>query len=358
MDLLGIRRAVSASEVATGGLETGGLPLNTIIHGHAIQVLTTFPDQSIDMVITSPPYFGLRDYQTSPQIWDEDPECMHEWQGSSCILCGAWRGELGSEPSPVRYVKHLCDVFDQVHRVLKDSATCWVNLGDSYASAGGPKSRWAPDGNLSKMHMGRGRTREIPSKSLCQIPSRFALEMTSRGWILRNEIIWWKPTCLPASVQDRFTVDFEKLFFFTKNQRYYFAQQFEPSLDPDRLQHRLINPDNLRKREYGDRLIGSLNPKTAEASRQRILALGRNKRCVWKITPRGFGEAHFAVYPPELIETPIKAGCPLQGVVLDPFVGSGTTALTAFKLNRQFIGIELNATYIALAERRIARLLR
>jgi site-specific DNA-methyltransferase (adenine-specific) len=175
--------------------------------------------------------------------------------------------------------------------------------------------------------------------------------MIKRGWILRNEVIWWKPNCMPSSAKDRFTVDFEKLFFFVKSQRYYFQQQFEEPKDRARLTRPLVSPATNKKRVYGDEFISALNPKTAEASRLRILRQGRNKRCVWSIATRPYRGRHFAVYPPQLIETPIKAGCPKGGIVLDPFIGSGTTALVAQKLGRNFIGIDLNSQYVQLAKR-------
>ena len=149
--------------------------------------------------------------------------------------------------------------------------------------------------------------------------------MIERGWILRNEVIWHKPNCLPQSARDRFTVDFERLFFFVKQRNYYFRRQFEPLQGRDRLLRRMINPESRRKRVYGDRYVAAINPRSAEASRLRILRRGRNKRCVRRIAVRPFRGEHLAVYQPELIETPIKAGCPKGGVVLDPFMGSGTT---------------------------------
>jgi len=185
------------------------------------------------------------------------------------------------------------------------------------------------------------------AKTDVQTPSRFAIEMTNRGWILRNEIIWYKPNAMPSSVKDKFTVDFEKIFFFVKNKKYYFEQQREKlaessikakkyKLNQTNNPQRAVNVQNLKER--GERFVPSG---------------GRNKRCVWKITIKPFKGAHFAVYPPDLIETPIKAGCPKGGVVLDPFMGSGTTGMVAKKLNRKFIGIDLNNDFIEIAKTRI-----
>jgi site-specific DNA-methyltransferase (adenine-specific) len=177
--------------------------------------------------------------------------------------------------------------------------------------------------------------------------------MTAQGWTLRNEIIWHKPNCMPASVRDRFTIDFEKLFFFVKSRRYHFKQQFEPLRDPRRLMRPLVTAPEHRKRQYGDLRMAAINPKTEAASRRRMLERGRNKRSVWTVATRPFRGEHFAVFPPDLIETPILAGCPEGGIVLDPFSGSGTTALVAKRLNRRFVGIELNPKYARMSEERL-----
>jgi DNA modification methylase len=310
------------------------LPLNHIIRGDALKVLKRLPPESIDCVVTSPPYWSLRDYGVT--------------------------GQLGLEESPDAYIERLCSVFDEVRRVLKKAGTCWVVLGDAYATrssktgdAQHPQPILSPASNRALI-FNRPLAR-LPAKCLVQLPSRFALAMTSRGWILRNEIIWHKPNCLPQSARDRFTVNFEKIFFFVKERHYHFQQQFEPLQGRSRLLHRLMNPEGKHKRIYGDRYISAINPQTAEASRRRMLRRGRNKRAVWRIAVRPFRGNHFAVYPPELIETPIKAGCPKGGIVLDPFMGSGTTALVARQLGRRFIGIELNPDYVSLARERLAQ---
>jgi site-specific DNA-methyltransferase (adenine-specific) len=309
--------------------------VNQIICGDARQVLQQFPDESIDCVITSPPYWALRDYGVNDQ--------------------------LGLEASFQQYIERLCDIFDEVRRVLKKSGTCWIVLGDTYSTRNTSKGKWstclqskAYDRETTLPAFKRPVT-DMPGKCLLLIPSRIAIEMISRGWILRNELIWWKPNCMPASIKDRFTVDFEKIFFFVKSRRYFFEQQFEDLRDRERASRRLVNPAGNQKRKPGDDYISAINPKTAEASRLRILANGRNKRCVWRVATRPFSENHFAVYPPELIETPIKAGCPKGGIVLDPFMGSGTTALVAQRLGKKFIGIDLNPEYIKMAKARLAK---
>lgn len=191
----------------------------------------------------------------------------------------------------------------------------------------------------------------IPPKSLCLIPSRFAIRMIEQGWILRNEIIWHKPNMMPQSVADRFSVDFEKIFFFVKSRKYYFRQQFEPLKDTKRLKRRLLDPKKNHKctKSYWF----SANPTISDKRRLKMFGKGRNKRCVWTIGTVNFSGNHFAVYPPRIVETPILAGCPKGGIVLDPFVGSGTTAIVAEKLNRQFIAIELNPEYVKIASKRL-----
>ena len=313
------------------------LELNKVYQGNSLDVLKTFPDESLDMCITSPPYWGLRDYGTDGQIWGGDENCEHDFdkskrklhsgtnsegglphhknasvvdwevEDSICNKCGAWRGELGLEPTPEMFIDNLCDIFDEVKRVLRPHGSCWVNLGDSYVR--NPNGQTSQHGIKHKYgynykHKKNYGSRYNP-KSLVQIPSRFAIEMTDRGWILRNEIIWYKTSCMPASVRDRYTVDFEKMFFFTKNPKYYFKQQFEPLKDV-----------SLKRAEYGwDGVvvdgIGRNNPeKTDKMGERWANPKGRNKRTVWNINTASFKGAHFAVYPPELIESPIDASCP------------------------------------------------
>jgi DNA modification methylase len=306
--------------------------MNRILCGPADQILKQLPDESVDCVVTSPPYWALRDYGVN--------------------------GQLGLESTVAEYINKLGDIFDEVQRILKKSGTCWINIGDTYYSNvdGGNPTKVNPEVTRQLRSLkNRTSSRELPRKSLCQIPSRLALEMANRGWILRNEIIWHKPNCMPSSVKDRFTVDFEKLFFFVKSKRYFFVQQFEELRNRARLTRPFFKPHSDRKRRYGDKYISALNPQTAEASRLRILKRGRNKRCVWSIGTRPFAGSHFAVYPPQLIETPIKAGCPEGGVVLDPFMGSGTTALVAQSLSRSFIGIDLNPAYVQMTNDRLKK---
>lgn len=287
---------------------------NKIIEGDALKVLKTLPDESVDCVITSPPYWALRDYGT--------------------------RGQLGLEPTFEEYISKLCDIFDEAKRVLKKEGTCFVNIGDTYS---GMKS-----GNTdlkNKKTNTKSFTKpksSIKDKCLLQIPSRFAIEMTNRGWILRNEIIWHKPNCMPQSAEDRFTVDFEKVFFFVKSKKYYFKQQLEPTLTKD-ISQRNRDETKLNKTP-GRSYISGLKTNDYDF---------KNKRTVWSINTKGFEEAHFAVFPEELIIPMAKAGCPAGGAILDPFFGSGTTGAVALQLDCKYIGIEINPEYIKIAKDRI-----
>tara|TARA_Y100000310_G_scaffold71588_1_gene67452 strand:+ start:34 stop:1056 length:1023 start_codon:yes stop_codon:yes gene_type:complete len=323
--------------------------LNSILEGDALEKLKELPDQSVNMCMTSPPYWALRDYGVDKQ--------------------------LGLEPTFNLYINKLCDIFDEVKRVLRDDGTCWVNLGDTYFGSG---KCAGGDGknkesftftekekrkchNCDKEFMGwkfqnfcgsacsgvdntpRTIKGKLPDKTLTMIPMRFAIEMVNRGWILRNEVIWHKPNAMPASVKDRFTVDFEKIFFFTKNKKYWFEAQREGN------NYYKTIAKKGQKRFGGNTAIGN---ETIRKDRI-IETIGRNKRAVWSINTKPFKEAHFAVYPEELCETPIKAGCPEDGIVLDPFFGAGTTGLVALKQNKKFIGIELNPEYIKIANARL-----
>jgi len=330
--------------------------VNKIIQGNALSELKKMTADSIDCCITSPPYFGLRSYETIPQIWDANPGCGHEWiediqkpkggKGSKyanvgankndeanlrdgdtitnfCYKCPAWKCELGLEPTFQLYIKHLLQIFDEVKRVLKKTGTCFVNLGDSYGGS-------------------------IMPKSLIGIPERFAIAMTDSGWIRRNTIIWYKRNCMPSSVTDRFTIDFEYIYFFTKSKKYWFEQQFQSYS-----QSFLDTLEYKRKSKKAGIAGGMTVENQFKAFQEAKNGKGRNMRCVWDIPTQAFHGSHFAVFPTTLVVPMIKSGCPPEGIVLDPFSGAGTTCLVAKKLDRQYIGIEINSKYIEMAEQRI-----
>lgn len=289
----------------------------TLHPGDALEELKKLEDGSVDCIITSPPYWGLRDYGMA--------------------------GQLGNEETFQEYISKLCDIFDECKRVLKDSGTCFVNIGDTYNRGQQSGDKRFGNEEFNKNRPSReatflpGKKRQnYEDKTLLQIPSRFSIEMMDRGWILRNVIIWHKPNCMPASVTDRFTVDFEEIFFFTKKKKYYFQTQLEDATYTDSR-----NGKGLMK--YENRLT-SCNVKVSDK---------RNKRSVWKIPTKAFKEAHFATYPEALVEPMLGAGCPEGGIVLDPFFGAGTTGVVAKKQNKECIGIEINPEYLSIALNRI-----
>jgi len=376
--------------------------LNRILCGDALEILKQIPDESINCVITSPPYWSLRDYGTAK--WEGGIlGCNHKVgrfttphsikQGSNkgsgnfqakeiCPKCGAKRidNQVGLEKTFDEYVTKLCDIFDEAKRALKKDGTCWVNIGDTFAgslcgygakndsktgfqkapiNAGfyGSSKQKPPSAKAIyheiKRYGGRGKTKEVPAKSLCLIPFRFVIEMINRGWILRNTIIWHKSNCMPASVKDRFTVDFEYIFFFVKNKKYWFEQQFEK-----------YQNSTLKRVKYGCKskktdtgIYGGMNLERQLKAFDKIKfgqIPGRNKRCVWTINTKPSGQKnHYASYPETLCVIPIKAGCPEGGIVLDPFCGTGTSCVVTKKLNRNYIGIDLSPEYVEISKKRI-----
>jgi len=244
---------------------------NKILQGDALNILKTLPDESIDMVMTSPPYWALRDYGVS--------------------------GQLGLESTFPEYINKLCDIFDEVKRVLKKEGTCWINLGDTYGGTGNKGLSTDQKYKRGRNGQSKALNGRYKSKCLLQIPSRFAIEMTDRGWILRNEIIWHKPNCMPSSVKDRFTVDFEKLFLFTKQQKYYFETQYEKVVAHSDAWYRnklRQNKNYQLKKPYKHNFPIPKYPNK------------KNKRSVWSINTKPFSESHFAVFPEELCIIPKK----------------------------------------------------
>ena len=298
-----------------------------LYQGDVFEVLKSIPDESVDCVVTSPPYWGLRDYGVD--------------------------GQIGLEPTFQGYLENLWKVFDGIWRVLKPTGTCWIVMGDVYNTAktvyANLKNKYDPEFNSYKKE-----NQKIKRKSLIMIPERFAIGMIERGWVLRNQIIWHKPNGKPESARDRFTVNFEKIFFFSKNQKYYFKQQLE-----------LANYDGRKKdvlepaRKYGSRNypLGQSQQMARKPVKRWPNQIdgkpARNKRAVWSINTKGFKEAHFAVFPQDIPQICIDAGCPKDGVVLDPFMGSGTVALVAEQMDRKWIGIELNPEYCEIVRQRL-----
>lgn len=331
-----------------------------ILQGDCREVLAGLPEASVHCCVTSPPYFGLRDYGVDRQI--------------------------GLEQMPAEYVEQLVRVFREVHRVLRDDGTLWLNLGDSYAGSWGAQSRehagkHAPIASSISANQIRAaqrkesRTGSIPlgsgvkPKDLYGIPWRVAFALQADGWWLRQDIIWSKPNPMPESVQDRCTKAHEYVFLLSKSQHYYFDGDAiaEPVAgDPDAPRNRWDTKDyDVPGQKPQKRVSRSGNverkprPGPADSSSHQQGSVPwqgstRNKRSVWTIRPQPFSEAHFATMPPELAEICIKAGCPEGGTVLDPFGGAGTTGLASDRLHRDAVLVEMNPAYVDIARRRIA----
>ena len=304
----------------------------TLYNGDSLEVLRTMPDQSVDCCVTSPPYFGLRDYGVE--------------------------GQYGLEASPAEYVETMRTLFAEVRRVLTGDGTLWLNLGDSYSFGSTPlhntntpnKNR---DGSSDRSNVAIGAALKprkqnsgLPAKNLLGIPWRIAFALQEDGWILRNDIIWAKPNGMPESVTDRLALKHEHFFMFAKSPRYWF------NLDAIREPHAEASiARSGRNRFAEDRSqegVGS--PNTVDPLRA-VHEGGKNPGDVWMLATQPFGEAHFAVMPPLLAERAILAGCKPGGTVLDPFSGSGTTGLAATKHGHKYVGIDLSAEYLDLSLR-------
>jgi DNA modification methylase len=316
----------------------------TLYGGDCRTVLVQLPADSVDCVVTSPPYWGLRDYGND--------------------------GQLGLERTPEEYVANLVQVFREVRRVLKPSGTCWLNLGDSYAAnwrGGGPET--ASDKQLSNRgtvdFMGRPPTIGLKPKDLVGIPWRVAFALQADGWYLRSDIIWSKPNPMPESVTDRPTKAHEYLFLLTKSARYYFdadavREEYSPATESFNRMKAKWTDDRTASTlgSHEGRMLGRATEPHGGLYNNggaKMNPAGRNIRSVWTIATRPYPGAHFAVFPPELPERCIKAGSPANGVVLDPFGGSGTVGMVANRLSRRAILIDLNPGYLQQQMKRNAQ---
>ena len=316
---------------------------NTIICGDCLNVLKSLPDNSIDCCVTSPPYYALRDYGCD--------------------------GQIGLEETPEKYIERLCDVFSEVRRVLTPQGTLWLNIGDSYngnkvGNTEVVKNKKVSESNDFHKKLWNG----AKPKDLIGIPWMLAFALRSQGWYLRQDIIWQKLNPLPESVTDRCTKSHEYIFLLSKSQKYYFdheaIQEEATSSDKPRVFGANNQKGTLRNdigRVYKPRTkncqYDGQRPNSMHLAREAGLSDEvypvRNKRDVWTVNTKPCKEAHFATYPFELIKPCILAGCPEDGIVLDPFMGSGTTAIVARSLNRNYLGIELNPEYIKIAHKRL-----
>lgn len=360
----------------SGSDDTKMIELNKIYNSDCSEFLKQLPDNFIDCCVTSPPYYGLRDYGVE--------------------------GQIGLEETPDQYVQKLVAVFTEVKRVLKPEGTLWLNLGDSYSGSGkgtggqyelskkqhtNKGSNWAKDSGV-KIRFNDG----CKPKDLIGIPWMVAFALRSDGWYLRQDIIWAKPNPMPESVTDRCTKSHEYIFLLSKSSKYYYDQ--ESIKQPVADQTVLRMAQQIENQKGSDRVPGKTNgnmkavgpgrkprPDDNRGDNQgakrgipamaidgngvnghsgyfdpdgNIIGGGKaNKKSVWTVTTKPFKEAHFATFPEDLIVDCIKAGCPENGIILDPFMGAGTTALVAHKLNRMYLGTELNPEYCRLAEKRI-----
>mgnify|MGYP003641631452 CR=1 FL=1 len=300
----------------------------SLYYGNNIDVLKTIEADSVDCVVTSPPYWGLRDYGTSEQ--------------------------LGLEPTPEEYVANMVKVFQEIHRVLKPSGTVWLNLGDSYAGSNSDKYS-APNKNTLSAKMGqtyggieksiKAKVPGLKPKDLIGIPWRVAFALQADGWYLRSDIIWQKPNPMPESVKDRPTKSHEYIFLLTKSKKYYY--------DADAIKEPAVSQDNYKRdRDNPDHKFNNTPGRTEMSGLKDNKYKHRNKRDVWSISTKPYKEAHFAVFPEEIPMNCIKAGSPKDGVVLDPFAGSGTTLKVALGLGRKAIGIDINTEYLDLCIKR------
>ena len=300
-----------------------------LILGDVSEVLKSFEKESINCVVTSPPYWRLRDYG--------DPR------------------QIGLEETPEKFINNLCNIFDKVYQILKKDGTLFVNLGDSYSHSNSISTKGRKGFNKGiKDEILKKNNCMAKRKSLVGIPAMFQLEMIKRGWILRNKIIWQKLNIMPESVRDRFTNDYEEIFFFTKNQNYFFNKLYEPF--SEKTLHAFKNGKVPTSHKY----LQSGKSKTGMRENREWLATvtdkGRNMRAVWKIGTVGVKEAHFSTFPIELAKRCIEAGCPDDGTVLDIFSGAGTTNIAAKSLGIKSIGIELVENNIKIAKTRIEKM--
>lgn len=306
-----------------------------VLTGDCLESLAHIPDGTFDCCVTSPPYFGLRDYEND--------------------------GQRGMEDTPEDFVQGMVEVFREVRRCLKDEGTLWLNIGDGYAGSG--KGRMA-DGSrpenedcLQATHKGsltgkvrKSKTPDCKAKDLIGIPWMLAFALRADGWYLRQDIIWAKPNPMPESVKDRCTKSHEHIFLLAKSRNYYY--------DNEAIKERSTTRDtNMRDRDSESNRLNKTPGRTRMAGLKHNDYAMKNKRDVWSVSPKPYSGAHFAVYPMELIEPCILTGCPEGGLVLDPFGGSGTTAAAAIKHKRKAVLCELNEEYAALVPARISECL-
>lgn len=326
----------------------------TILQGDVLEKIKEIPGKSIDVVISSPPYWGLRDYSVE--------------------------GQLGLEPDFNDYLNTMQKIMDEIKHVLKDTGTCWINLGDTYSGSGkgagtkNCKESWRPN---KKPELNE----TITAKSRVGIPERFYINCIDNGWIARNHIVWTKNNSMPSSVKDRFSNKWESVFFFAKQQKYYFdldavreksqtdTKPFNVRVrdsDTKRFLQGATNNEKQKHNRRGEDVVKNrrLNYNETRQQARKLIGShdnplgnpkGKNPGDIFQINTKPFKEAHFATFPPALPEKILKCACPKDGIVLDPFFGSGTVGLVAEQLGLNWIGIELNKEYIEIANKRLEK---
>ena len=322
-----------------------------ILQGDALEKLKEIPDESVYCIVTSPPYFGLRDYSVCDCSLLDAPK-------ANCPLCGGLgiiqevkEKQIGLEETPEQYTQKLVNIFREARRVLKSDGTFWLVIGDSYNGSGGAGGDYNKGGSREGQPKYPGRNISyLKPKDLIGIPWRVAFALQADGWYLRTEIIWDKIATMPESVKDRPLRNHEYIFLFSKSQKYYF--------DIDSIREP-YSEETLKRYKYDMQRLISLTGKdkiSKKSNERKKIAphpLGRLPKTIWHISPEyNYRENHFAVFPEDIPEKCIKAGCPKGEVVLDPFAGSGTTGMVARKLGRKAILIELNPLYIKMIEER------
>ena len=357
--------------------------MNKIEFGDCRETMRRWKEQGIkaQTCVTSPPYYGLRDYGTAkweggdddcehsismPTKWNDPklgtsvlrPETAHRGGSSTnCHKCGATRidSQLGLEETPEQYINAMVEVFRCVWDVLEDDGTLWVNIGDSYCNSNGfaraspeyqregRNNMPANDRKLDKLH-----ETGLKTKDLIGIPWMLAFALRADGWYLRQDIIWHKPNPMPESVQDRCTKSHEYIFLLSKSHKYHY--------DHESIKEEAINAGTIGGFFQGRQGGAEYHAQGGGVGSEAKEYLNKNKRSVWTIPVKPYEGAHFAVFPTELIEPCIMAGAPVGGIVLDPFMGSGTTAQVAQNLGRQYLGCELNENYKSLQDQRLRQL--
>ncbi len=308
------------------------MEIDTIFCGDALEVLRTLLDNSVHCCITSPPYYALRDYGMD--------------------------GQIGREERPAQYVARLTEVFSEVRRVLLPSGTLWLNIADTYCGTGSKGDHLDPKNPSGRNGQGVSlaqRVENVKAKDMIGIPWMLAFALRDRGWYLRSDIIWQKANPMPESCKDRPSRCYEHIFLMAKSRKYYFNAEAiaEPVAESTPMRMRRKFGKNKYSAGIPGQTLQHLNDYRPNGYAEEDIPLLRNKRDVWQINSVPYKGAHFAAYPPKLVETCLLAGCPPDGIVLDPFLGSGTTAAVAKQMGRHYIGIELNPDYCALAEQRI-----